>query len=375
MAPLQREDEGGRMKPWSVKFAGRIDEHVVESRALAGNALGDPATRPLWVYLPPGYDDEPDRRYVCIYVIQGLTGQLDMWRNRTPFRLNFPELTDAGMASGAIGPAIVVYVDAWTSLGGSQYVNSPGTGRYHDYLCDEIVPFVDQHYRTDPSRERRGIQGKSSGGYGALITPLLRPDLFSGLGSHAGDSLFEACYLPGFRESVRALRKDYQGSFEKFWDDFRSRPAFSKDSGGVLLRGRGRDGAPALRALHREARRRGVAAVAGMGPRADDPEAGRRGAVAPGHLSRRREPRRVVPGQRHGGRVGGARQARRRPLPGAVRRDPHGHRVPVPEEPGLPGGEALGLRGRVTAWPSPPASARCCPAARSGRSGPSRSRR
>jgi S-formylglutathione hydrolase FrmB len=223
------------MKPWSIEFSGRMDEHVIESRALAGNSLGDPASRPLWVYVPPGYDDEPDRRHVSVYVIQGLTGQLDMWRNRTAFRLNFPEMTDAGMASGEIGPAIVVYVDAWTSLGGSQYVNSPGTGRYHDYLCDEIVPFVDQHYRTDPSRERRGIQGKSSGGYGALITPLLRPDLFSGLASHAGDSLFEASYLPGFRESVRALRKDYEGSFDNFWEDFRSRPAFSKDSDGVLL--------------------------------------------------------------------------------------------------------------------------------------------
>jgi len=223
------------VKPWSTEFAGRIDEHVIDSQALAGNALGDPAARPLWVYVPPGYDHDENRRYVSVYVIQGLTGQLDMWRNRTAFRPNFLELVDAGMASGEIGPAVVVYVDAWTSLGGSQYLNSPGTGRYHDYLCEEIVPFVDRHYRTDAARERRGIQGKSSGGYGALVTPMLRPDLFSGLASHAGDSLFEACYLPGFRESVRTLRKEYGGSFERFWEDFRSRPAFSKDSDGHLL--------------------------------------------------------------------------------------------------------------------------------------------
>jgi hypothetical protein len=36
----------------------------------------------------------------------------------------------------------VVYVDAWTAYGGSQFVDSPGTGRYHSYLCDEVVPWV-----------------------------------------------------------------------------------------------------------------------------------------------------------------------------------------------------------------------------------------
>ncbi len=115
------------------------------------------------------------------------------------------------------------------------YLNSPATGRYHDYLCDEVVPFVDGRYRTDPSRERRGIQGKSSGGYGAFVTPMLRPDLFSALASHAGDALFEACYLPEFRQCVRALRDEYGGSYERFWEDFRSRPAWTKESDGYLL--------------------------------------------------------------------------------------------------------------------------------------------
>jgi S-formylglutathione hydrolase FrmB len=223
------------LEPWSSDFAGRVEEHVIESDALAGNPLGDPSRRPLWVYLPPGYDDEPSRRFVSVYVIQGLTGQLDMWRNRTPFRPSYLELIDRMQAANEAPPVIVVFVDAWTRLGGSQFLNSPGTGRYHDYLCDEVVPYVDGRYRTDPIPERRGIQGKSSGGYGALVTPMLRPDLFSGLASHAGDALFEVCYLPGFRESARALRDSYEGSFDRFWEDFRSRPAFSKDADDHLL--------------------------------------------------------------------------------------------------------------------------------------------
>ncbi len=132
-------------------------------------------------------------------------------------------------------PAIVVLVDAWTSLGGSQYLNSPGTGRYLDYLCDEVVAFVDEHYPTLPSRDHRGIAGKSSGGYGAMVVPMLRPDVFGGLASHAGDALFELSYLPDVAKAVRALRDDYEGSYDKFWADFRSRPAFSKEHDGELL--------------------------------------------------------------------------------------------------------------------------------------------
>ena len=222
------------MEPWSFEPKGRFDEHAVESRALQGNALGDPHVRPLWVYTPPGYDDS-DARYPSVYAIQGLTGQLDMWRNRSPFRRNFPELTDDLFAREEAPPVIVVWVDCWTSLGGSQFLDSPGTGNYLTYLCDEVVPFVDERYRTIADRDHRGIQGKSSGGYGAMVVPMLRPELWGGLATHAGDALFEACYLPEFRESVRSLRDDYEGSFDNFWNDFRSRPALSKDSDGHLL--------------------------------------------------------------------------------------------------------------------------------------------
>ena len=223
------------MQPWSYDLAGRFDEHAFDSEVLKDNPLGDPHVRPLWVYVPPGYDDEPDRRYPSIYVIQGLTGQIDAWRNRTAFRKNFPELADELFASGESPPAILVFVDAWTSVGGSQFIDSPGTGRYLTYMCDELVPFVDANYRTLHGAEHRGITGKSSGGYGAMVDPMLRPDVFGGLATHAGDALFEMCYLPEFRKSVRSLRDHYEGSFDKFWEDFRSRPAFSKDSDYTLL--------------------------------------------------------------------------------------------------------------------------------------------
>ena len=129
---------------------------------------------------------------------------------------------------------MVVFVDAWTAYGGSQFVDSPATGRYHSYLCDEVVPWVDARYRTIADRESRAITGKSSGGFGAMITPMLRPDVFGALATHAGDALYEYCYLPEFAQSVRHLRA-YDGDIWRWWDDFRSRTAFTKEEDGALL--------------------------------------------------------------------------------------------------------------------------------------------
>jgi Putative esterase len=222
------------MLPWSAELRGRIDEHVIDSALLRDNPLGDPHERPLWVYVPPGYDEDPHRRYASVYVIQGYTGHLGMWRNRTAFRQPFVETADDVFARGDAPPAIVVYVDAWTAYGGSQFVDSPGTGAYHSYLCDEVVPFVDGRYRTLDGPQHRAISGKSSGGFGAMVTPMLRPDLFGALATHAGDALYEFCYIPEFAKAVRHLR-DHDGDITHWWDDFRSRTAFTKDGDSVLL--------------------------------------------------------------------------------------------------------------------------------------------
>ncbi|MGW4461544.1 alpha/beta hydrolase [Micromonospora sp. NPDC004704] len=222
------------MLPWDHELAGRLDRHVISSELLRGNPLGDPHERPIWVYVPPGYDDDPQVRYPTVYVIQGYTGHLSMWANRTPYRQPFVETADQVFASGEAPGCVVVYVDAWTTYGGSQFVDSPGTGAYHSYLCDEVVPWVDARYRTIDDRESRAISGKSSGGFGALITPMLRPDLFGALASHAGDTLYELCYLPEFGQAVRYLR-EYDQDIFRWWEDFRSRPSFTKPGDQTLL--------------------------------------------------------------------------------------------------------------------------------------------
>src|SRR5262249_36794978 len=161
--------------------------------------------------------DHP-RPLPAVYVIQGFTGQIDMWLSRTAFEPTYVERLDAMFAARACPDAIIVFVDAWTSRGGSQYINSASTGRYLDYLCDEVVAFVDERYPTLSSRDHRGLAGKSSGGYGAMVVPMLRPDVFGALASHAGDALFECCYMKMFPEVARALRDDFDGSYEVFFE-------------------------------------------------------------------------------------------------------------------------------------------------------------
>jgi enterochelin esterase-like enzyme len=225
-----READGPPGPPWDRALAGELDRLTVESELLVGNPLGDPARRPLYVYRPPGVaagtDGSTSGPLPAVYVIQGFTGQLDMWLGRSAFEATLVERLDAMFASGECPPAIVVLVDAWTSRGGSQFLNSGSTGRYLDYLCDEVVPFVDRRYPTRADRDHRGLSGKSSGGYGAMVVPMLRPDVFGALASHAGDALFEVAYLPEFPLAARALRDRFDGSIEVMYAQLAQAPSF-----------------------------------------------------------------------------------------------------------------------------------------------------
>jgi len=221
--------------PWRRPLAGNFEQLVVESELLAGNPLGDPAKRPLYVYSSPGVAAGTATDVTAVYVLQGYSGQLDGWLARKPFEPLFVERLDAMFAAGDCPDAVVVFVDAWTSLGGSQFLNSSATGNYTDYLCDEIVPFIDAGYPTAGARERRAVTGHSSGGYGALVLPMLRPDSFGALIAHAPDTLFEVSYVGDFPRAVRLLREDYGGSYERFLEDFRRSERFDWGRWGETL--------------------------------------------------------------------------------------------------------------------------------------------
>jgi S-formylglutathione hydrolase FrmB len=120
------------------------------------------------------------------------------WFNVEPFQHSYPEDIER------LAPdAIVVLPDAWTALGGSQWIDSAGVGRYGTYLRDEVVPFVEQRF---PANGLRALQGKSSGAYGALVNAFARPDVFHAVAAHAPMALFEVTVVHDFPGVARELR-------------------------------------------------------------------------------------------------------------------------------------------------------------------------
>jgi enterochelin esterase-like enzyme len=178
-----------------------------ESKILRGNPLGDPHRRRLAVWLPPQYDHAGRRRFPVLYDLVGFTGSGASHANWKPFGDNVPERAARLMHEGRMGPAIFVFPDCFTALGGNQYVNSPAIGRYADYLVREIVPFVDREFRTLASREHRGCFGKSSGGYGAMLHAMKYPRTWGAIANHSGDAYFDFVYWHDWPNTLNELAK------------------------------------------------------------------------------------------------------------------------------------------------------------------------
>ena len=186
---------------------GRVEIFRCSSRLLAENPLHDPAEREVGVYLPPSYDAEPARRFPTVLFLPGYTGTGLQLLNRSAWSVPLDRRLDALMTAGRAAEAIVILPDCFTRYGGSQYVDSPAIGRYQSYLADELIPLVDGRYRTLPRKEARAVVGKSSGGYGALVMGMMRPEVFGAVGSHAGDSAFDLSYQKEFGRTLITLEK------------------------------------------------------------------------------------------------------------------------------------------------------------------------
>jgi S-formylglutathione hydrolase FrmB len=118
-----------------------------------------------------------------------------------------PERAARLMREGKMGPAIFVFPDCFTALGGNQYVNSSAVGNYADYLTREIIPFVDREFRTLASREHRGCFGKSSGGYGSIIHGMKYPKTWGAIADHSGDAYFEFVYWHDWPNTLNELSR------------------------------------------------------------------------------------------------------------------------------------------------------------------------
>lgn len=208
-------------------ITGQVQIEHVESVALSGNPLGDPAARYTPVYLPPGYAVHSERRYPTIYWLHGFTGTAISGVSWRPWEPSLPEMMDRAVAQTG-REAILVLVDGFTRFGGSQYVNSSYNGRYEDYVVQDVVAYVDAHFRTIPEPAGRGITGKSSGGYGALVLGMRHPDVFGALASVSGDAYFELCYKADFPKLLGQIAR--YGSLRAFLDAFLAIPKKSGEA-------------------------------------------------------------------------------------------------------------------------------------------------
>src|SRR5882762_5266549 len=208
--PQSRQFPGSR-NPMTLKRpkgpAGTLLVLEHSSKILKDNPLRDPHVRKLGVWLPPQYDDGSKRRFPALYDLVGFTGSGLAHTNWSPFGDNVPERAARLIREQKMGPAIIVFPDCFTALGGNQYVNSSAIGDYADYLTREIIPFVDGQFRTRAGRGHRGCFGKSSGGYGSIIHGMKYAKYWGAIADHSGDAYFEFVYWHDWPNTLNELAK------------------------------------------------------------------------------------------------------------------------------------------------------------------------
>lgn len=169
----------------------------IVSEKLKNNPLKDSPIRfnPLLIPQMPG-------PWPVVFILGGFTGNAPFYFNSKFHDLNAVQIIDQAHQKGEAPSALYVFVDAMTTWGGSQFLNSAATGNYEDYIMDEIIPALKAHYPVSSAPEDWCVCGGSSGGYGALHLSSKYPDVFGHVAAIAPDSFFEASLLPEFYHAL-----------------------------------------------------------------------------------------------------------------------------------------------------------------------------
>lgn len=209
---------------------GHLELIEVYSESLVDNLLGDSASRHCPVYLPPDY--HPEKHYPLIIELAAFgnsgLGRIG-WQG---FRESMPERLDRLISQG-MPPVIVAFPDCFTSLGGNQYINSLALGNYEDFLKGELLSALEANFPCG-GIGHRGLIGKSSGGYGALINGMRHSEVWSAIACHSGDMGFEWVYLPEMPKALMTLEK-YGDSYEKFLREIQTSPKVNNDAFTTLM--------------------------------------------------------------------------------------------------------------------------------------------
>ena len=152
-------------------------EHIkVHGASLEGNLEGDAVDRDVFVFLPPSYAKEKNRRYPVVYALHGYSIGAEQWTHE----IHVPQTIEGAFAQGA-KEMIVVLPDSKTVHNGSMYSSSVTTGDFERFIAHDVVAYIDAHYRTIPDRSSRGLVGHSMGGYGASRIGMKHSDIFGAL--------------------------------------------------------------------------------------------------------------------------------------------------------------------------------------------------
>jgi len=161
-----------------VKQPGTLEKVFVRSPALGGRS------QETYVYLPPGYSSQPQRRYPVLYLLHGFPGRPLAFI--TTVQLGVVE--DALIARHRAQPLILVMPFGSTgTYSDKEWADGATRGNgWGTFVARDLVRYVDTHYRAAPTRAARGIAGLSEGGYGAINLALQHPDEFSVVESWSG---------------------------------------------------------------------------------------------------------------------------------------------------------------------------------------------
>lgn len=197
---------------------GAVHTLTIDSPHLAGMMSGDTPKRDVAVYLPPGRTDG-DGLPLLVH-LSGFTGSGVSAVNWKAFGPNVPERLDQLIASGHMAPVAVAFPDCFTLYGGNQYINSAAVGHWDDFLTQDMVPAVETTFGCG-GPGKRGLYGKSSGGYGAIVHALLHGgEVWNAAACLSGDMAFELAYLPDMPGVLRSLARtqfDLARWMSAFW--------------------------------------------------------------------------------------------------------------------------------------------------------------
>lgn len=163
---------------------GRIETVTVHSRALEGNLMGESPDREVSIYLPPSYLKDRARRFPVVILLHGYSLTDKYWVGGSAQGLpgiDTAAAMDRDITSGKSREMILVMPDGNSKYDGSMYSSSVTSGDWEGFIADDLVDYIDNHYRTLRDRESRGLAGHSMGGYGTIRIGMKRPDVFSAL--------------------------------------------------------------------------------------------------------------------------------------------------------------------------------------------------